>query len=57
MLFVVRRVFGAGAGDEIVKVLHLDVEILELGINHTNRLGMNRFCGFLYRVAVLVGSL
>lgn len=57
MLFVVRGVFGVGAGDEIVKILHLDIEIFELGINYTDRLGMDRFCGVLYRVAVLVGSL
>lgn len=54
---MVRGVFGAGARDELVKILHLCIEIFELSIDYTNRLGMDRFCGILYRVAVLIGSL
>lgn len=57
MLFMVHGVFGAGTGDEIVKILHLDIEIFELGIDDANRFGMNRFGCVLYRIAMLVGSL
>ncbi|KAI6769649.1 hypothetical protein HG530_004278 [Fusarium avenaceum] len=53
---VVVTIFSLGTGDKVVKGFHLHIKILDLFVNNTDSLSMDRLGSCLDRAAVIIGS-